>query len=180
MKKWLYVLIPGVLLVLFLVVYKSQMADLDRRDAARTAEINRQKAADAAHKKMIEDQARASAEARSAADAAEAARKAAEREEKWAAEGKKIQDATDQSNADAAKYSKQATDLQADLDRLDKEKEDANREDFDLLKSLESARVAQHNAEMEIQRMVTMITNRAEDSSLVQMPPPIPQPKKED
>jgi len=27
---------------------------------------------------------------------------------------------------------------------------------------------------------VTMITNRAEDSSLVQMPPPIPQPKKED
>ena len=179
MKKWLYVIAPGILLVFFLIYYRQQMSALDARDHQRAEAIAHQKAADTAHKKAIEDAARASAEKRSADDAAAAAKKEADREEKWAAEGKKIQDATSKSNADAAADLKRSNELQAELERLDKEKEATNQEDFNLLKQLESARVAQHNAEMEIQRMVTMITTRAEDSSLTQLPPDLPKPKKE-
>jgi hypothetical protein len=178
MKKWLYVIIPGIMLAIFLFFYREEMAELDARDSARASEVARQKAADAAHKKVVEDKARAEAEKRAADEAAEAARVTAEREAKWNAEGAKIQGETDKSNTDGARFAKQAEDLQAELKKLDAEKEKANRDDFELLKGVEAARVAQHNAEMEIQRMVTMIVNRADESTLTEMPPPPPPPPK--
>jgi hypothetical protein len=135
------------MLAIFLFFYREEMAELDARDTARANEVARQKAADAAHKKVVEDKARAEAEKRAADEAAEAARAAAEREAKWNAEGAKIQGETDS-------------------------------DDFELLKGVEAARVAQHNAEMEIQRMVTMIVNRADESTLTELPPPPPPPQK--
>ena len=71
MKKWLYVIIPGIMLAIFLFFYREEMAELDARDTARANEVARQKATDAAHKKVVEDKARAEAEKRAADEAAE-------------------------------------------------------------------------------------------------------------
>jgi len=85
--------------------------------------------------------------------------------------------AADDANAKATAYSKDSAALEIELDTLHKQKEQSNREDFDLLKQVELARVGLRAAEMENQRMVGMIAGKADDSFLTRMPPPPPPEK---
>ena len=177
MKKWMYLVVPGILLVAFLFLYKEEMTQVAAKEQARKDEVAREKADTDAKKKAAEEEARISADKR-AKDQKEADEKAAaEKEAKWQAESKKIQDQTDQNTAEADRLSKEAAELEIQLDSLTQQKEKLNREDFDLLKQVELTRVAQQNADMEIQRKVEMIARRADESSLTAMPPAPPEKK---
>ena len=122
-------------------------------EAARAERIAQQKKADDDHRKAVEKAAHDEAQKRAADAAAETARKEKEKEDKWNADGQKIKDDTDRLTAEIDRRGKRASELEIELDSLNKAKEQDNREDFELLKRIEQARVDQHNAEMEIQRM---------------------------
>jgi chromosome segregation ATPase len=175
MKKWMYVISVSCLLAVFLSFYLPHMKDVEAREKVRQEEVAQKLKADAAHKAEIEAKARADAEKRAAQRAAEDKKKEDERVAKWEAQGKEIQDATDKHNAEADRLSKQASELEIQLSALRAQKEKLNRDTFELAKKVELARIARQNAEIESQRMVTMIANRADSSSLTKLPPPPPE-----
>ncbi len=175
MKKWLYVICPIVGIALFLALYFPAKARHEAGEAARAESIAKAKAADEAKKHEIEEKVRVDSQRRATENAREEAAKEAARIAKYNAVGEEIQKDTDAANADILKYTKQVDDLNTELDALRKRKEELTREDFDLLKQVELARVHQSNANLQIQRMVEMIANRAGASSLtVQIDPVIP------
>jgi len=178
MKKWMYVIFPAILLAIFLVYYRQEMAVLLVKEQHRAAESARIKAEDARKKKETEERARMDNEKRMVEQAAEDARLLKEKEDKWNATGAEIQAETDKALAETAHYQQQDSDMEVELVALQKAKEKANREDFDLLKQVELARVGYENAQLEVERMVAMIANHADESSMTKLPPPLP--KKEE
>jgi hypothetical protein len=66
-----------------------------------------------------------------------------------------------------------------ELDNLNKQLDSLTRQNFDYLKKVQLAEVNRHDAEMDIQRMVDMIAERADQSSMTKMPPPPPAPPKD-
>jgi len=177
MKKWMYVIFPGLGLALFLAAYFPAKARYEAGEADRAAKVAAAKAADEAHRKDLEEKAHEDSVRRAAENAKEEADREAARIAKRKQDDADIQRDTDAANADVAKYTQQRDALQKELDELHQRKEQLTREDFDMLKQVELARVAQSNADIEIQRMVEMIATRAGGSSLTVeiMPPP---PKK--
>jgi predicted nucleic acid-binding Zn-ribbon protein len=87
---------------------------------------------------------------------------------------RRIQADTDKFNAEVEKYSNEVSELTIELDSLHKQKDALTREGFDFAKRVELAQVVRQNAELEIQRMVQMIANRADQSMMTKMPPPPP------
>ena len=179
MKKWMYVIFPVILLGIFLMYYQQQMTVLTTKEKARAEAVARVKAEEALRKKESEERARKDAEKRIAEQTAEDARIAREKQEKWDAEGRRIQEDTDKALAETARFQNDDSALDIEIANLQRDKEKANREDFELLKEVELARVSYENAQLEVERMVSMIVNRADESSMVKMPPPLPT-KKED
>jgi chromosome segregation ATPase len=174
MKKWLYVLFPTALLGIFLFYYFASKAETEAREKVHREQVARE-VADANQKKALaEAKARDDAERRNVERAAEEAKAAKDKEEKYNSEMARIKSETDRENASAEQYAKQVSELTIELDNLHKQKDSLTREDFDLAKKIELAEVARHNAEMEIQRYTEMISNRADQSMMVKMPPPPP------
>ncbi len=174
MKKWMYVLGPGIMLAVFLFFYFASRKETERRLADEKAQ-KELVAKEAEEKKEIaEKKARDDAEARNIARAAEEVRLAKEKQDKYDAEMHRIQADTDKANASVDLYSKQVSELTIELDTLHKQKDSLTREGFDMAKRVELAQVARQNAEIENQRMVEMIANRADQSSMTKMPPPPP------
>ncbi len=176
MKKWIFVIFPGILLLIFLFFYQQTSAEMHAREQAHAAALAAQKAADAEHKQIIEAKARQDADARAAQQAADDAKKEADA----AARKKKIRDGiqaeTDKANAEIQKYTTEIADLEAQLAKLDEQKKQETRFDFDFAKKVELARVNERDSELEIQRMVDMIAQRAARSYLTRLPPPPPPP----
>ena len=173
MKKWMYLIFPGLMLGLFLFFYLAASKETELKEKQHIAAAAKLKADEAARKKIIEDKARLDSEKRSAARAAEEKKKEDDKIAKWVNDGKKIQDDTDKANAEANRLSKEAAVLEIQLDTLRKAKDKASREAFELVKQVELAKVARRNAEIEIQRTTEMISRRAAESSLVK-PPLVP------
>jgi membrane protein involved in colicin uptake len=173
MKKWMYVISVSILLAVWLAIYFPAIKVTEAREAARQAEIQRQKEADEAHRLMLEKQAQEDAARR----AAETARKEAEAEAaakaKWDAQTAQLQGDIDRTEDSIAKYKKQVADLTTEVADLNATKEKDSLEDFALLKKVELARVHQFDAELEIQRMVDMIAQRASNSVMAN-PGPLP------
>ncbi len=179
MKKWMYLVFPSAMLVLFLVFYLSHVKEADAREAVRIEALNKKIADDAAKKKEDEARARKDAEDRAAKRAEEDAQKEREKAAKQAAIDKEIKDATDKAIAEQAASQKTIDRLEAELDQAHKQKDQASRESFDLAKQVELAKVQKRTAELEIQREVEIIARRANDSFLSRMPPaPPPAPAK--
>jgi hypothetical protein len=174
MRKWLYVLAPAAMLAVFLFFYASSRTEAKAKEDARLADIARQKADDAEKKQIAEAKAREDALKREADREAADAKAAREKQEKYDAEMARIKADADKSNAQAEAYAKQVSDLTIELDSLNKQKDSLSRAEFDQEKKVELAQVARQNAEMEIQRMVQMIANRADQSTMAKMPPPPP------
>jgi len=179
MKKWMFVIFPGILLLIFLFFYHQTTAMREVREQAHAEAVAQQKAADAAHKQMIEDKARQDAEKRAADAAADEAKKEADAAAKKKAERDKIQGETDKYNAEIDRYTTDNATLQAQLDGLKKQEDQDNRAEFDLEKRVQDARVTERTSELDIQRMVDMIATRAAQSYLTRMPAP-PPPKSSD
>jgi hypothetical protein len=177
MKKWMYLVVPGILLVAFLFLYNQEMTQISAREQAQKAEIAKEKADEDAKKQQAEQEAKVSADKRAKEQKDAEEKTAADKEAKWQADSKKIQDQTDSNTAEADSLSKKAAELEIELDALNQKKEKDNQDDFDLLKQVQLARVAQENADMEIQRKVEMIANKADESAMTEMPPPPPPAK---
>jgi uncharacterized protein involved in exopolysaccharide biosynthesis len=175
MKKWMYLIFPGVMLGLFLIFYVSHMKTSEQNEAARKEVAAKKTAEEKRMKEESEQRAREDAAKKQAEREAEEKKKEDDRRAKQAAIDKEIADGIAAAKADADKAHKQLTDLEVQLDALKKEKDRLGRETFEAAKAVEAARVARRNAELESQRMLEMIVKRAADSSLTRMPqPPAP------
>lgn len=175
MKKWMYVISVGSMLAIFLVFYLSETKKHAERERQHTAAAAVQQAAKDAEKRRIQDAARADAEKRAAQRAADEAKKEADKVARWEADSRTIQEATDKHNAEADKSAKKSAQLELQLTNLRAEKEKLNREAFELAKQVELGKVNRRVAELEIQRVTTIIAQKATQSSLVRpgvSPPP--------
>jgi hypothetical protein len=175
MKKWMYLIFPGVMLAAFLVFYLSHKKDAEEKERVHIAKVAQEKADLEAKKKDAEQKAREDAKKRQDEREAEDRKKEEEKAAKQAADDKKVRDATAEYTAKANAAAKEVAAREAELDRLRKEKDKTNRETFEMAKQVELARIARRNAELEIQRMTEMIARRAADSSMTR-PPMLPQP----
>ncbi|HWA11259.1 MAG TPA: hypothetical protein VG838_17595 [Opitutaceae bacterium] len=173
MKKWMYIIFPGIGLALFLVLYFAEVKKMDEKERARAEEVAKKKKEDDDRKERLQ---RESSEAQAKAAKAredERLRKEADKAAKWKAEGDKIQEDTNKAQAEIAISTKKVADLEAEITRLRNQRDQANREYLALIESVEAAKIERRNAELDIQRKTAMIANRASDSSLTRMPPPI-------
>jgi hypothetical protein len=175
MKKWMYLIFPGVMLAGFLVVYLSHKEKSEAKERAHVAEVAKKKTEDEEKKKVAEAKARDDARKRQEERDAEEKKKEAEKAARQAADDKKVRDQTAEYTAKVEAAAKQVAALDIELDRLRKEKDKTGRETFDLAKQVELTRIARRNAELEIQRMTEMVIRRASESSLTR-PPVIPTP----
>ena len=176
MKKWMYIIFPGAMLGLFLVFFLSHTKEAEANEKVRQEVLAKKIAEDAAKKKADEDRARVDAEKRAADRAAEDAAKEAKKIAAQAAIDKDVKDATDKALAEAAASQKTIDGLEAELERLHKQKDQLSREGFDIAKQVEAAKVAKRTAELEIQRTVDLVAKKSQESFLTRMPPPPPPP----
>jgi chromosome segregation ATPase len=176
MKKWLFVISPACMLAVFLVFYYADRAQSEIREQAHQVQLAKQKAEADEKKRLAEAKAKADADQRNLDRIADQARVAKEKQDKYDAEMARIKADTDKSNATAQKFANQVSELSIKLDNLHKEKDELTRKNFELLKQVQQAQVARNNAEMDIQRMVAMISDRADLSAMSKMPiapPPV-------
>lgn len=175
MKKWIYLIVPSVMLAGFLFVYFGHVETMHKKEAAKKARIAEEKTTAEKKKKEAEDKARSDAKERQEARDAEEAKKEKEKADKQAADDKKVRDAIAEFTAKGNAAAKQVETFELELDKTRKEKDRLSRETFDLAKQVELARIARRNAELEIQRMTEMIARRAGDSAMTR-PPVVPTP----
>lgn len=177
MKKWMYLIFPGIMLAGFLAIYVTHKKESEEREATRARVIAEEQAA--AAKKRADSEARAAKEAkdRQLATEKELADKEAARIAKQAAADKEVIDETNRSLARGDTAAKQLAALEIEIDTLHKAKDKASREAFEIAKQVELARIARRNAELEIQRFTQMIANKTQESFLTRLPPPPPPPK---
>ena len=174
----LYLIIPAFLLVAFLFTpglgYFAAQKEIDAREAARKAEIAKKQAEEEAKRAEIQKRAEADALAR---------QKEREEEDRKKAEAKEkaYQDAIDKLNSDIAEYTKDADKYSSEVNayelqlaKLRDKKEKLNSETFDLQKKVELAKIERRTAEMEVQRMVSMVADKLDTSPLMTPPPPPP------
>lgn len=173
MKKWMYLIFPGIMLAGFLVFYLSHKKEAEEKERAAIAQAAAERAEADRKKKEAEAKAREDARKRQEEREAEERKKEEEKAAKQAKDDKMVRDQIAEFTAKADAAQKQLNSLEIELDRIRKEKDKVSRETFDLAKQVELARIARRNAELEIQRMTEMIIRRANDSSLVR-PPPVP------
>ena len=170
MKKWMYLIFPGLALAGFLVFYISHKEAAEQKERAHVEQVAQEKAAADAKKKVAEAKAREDAKKRADERDAEEKKKEDEKAAKQAADDKQVRDKTTEYLAKGAAAEQDVKKFEAELDRLRKERDKTSRESFDIAKQVELARVARRNAELEIQRMTEMVIKRASDSSLTRPP----------
>lgn len=172
MKKWIFVIAPACMLGLFLIFYWQETNRLDELQRQRAQAEARQKAEDDEKKRILQDNARKDSERRAAEQAAEAAKVEANRVAQRKAELQKIINDTKAATDETADYTNRAKALQDKLDALQKQKEQDTRDDFDLIMEVEKARVDQETADLENQRMIELIANKASASEMANFTPP--------
>jgi hypothetical protein len=178
MKKWMYLIFPGAMLGLFLVVYLAESKKTEEREREHATEVARQKKAEDDKQDVLKKKAEADAKKRADDRAAEEAKKEHDRVAKWEAEAQKILDDTNKSKKAGDDSSKKIANAEAELATLRANREKANREYLELLKNVERAKIDRRTAELEIQRTTDMIARKAADSAMTKMPPPPPPPAK--
>lgn len=172
MKKWMYVIFPGIMLALFLIVYTSHVKEAEQREKERIAKAEEMRKQEQAKKEEAERLAAEDAKKRQQERDEAERKKEEERRAKQEAADKEVRDRTAEYKAKADGFAKKANELEVELDRLHKQKEQASRDDFETAKQVELARVAKRNAELQEQHLMQMIAQRADASAMAQMPPP--------
>jgi len=178
MRKWLYVVGPGLMLAVFLFFYFASKAETEARERTEKIEAARQRAEADEKKHQAEAKARDDAERRNAERLAAEAKAEKDKQQRYDSDMSRIKDDTDRSTALTESNATQVSELTVELDSLHKQKDSLSREGFEIQKKVELAQVARENAELDIQRMVQIIANKADESTLTKMPPP-PAPSKD-
>ena len=176
MKKWMYVIIPGAMLAIFLAFYIPHINQAAQNEKDRLEKAKQMQEAETARKAALAEASRADAHKHALEAAAADAAKQAEKEAKYAAAMAKIKADTDRYNQQADRDSKKIAALEIELEELHRTKENETRAEFDLEKRVELATVQKQDAELEIARTVQMIANRADESAMAKMPAPVVTP----
>ena len=177
----LYLILPALMLLAFVftpgIGYLASQERIAAREEARAEEAARVKAEEDARRAEIEKRAEEDARARQEESAkAERAKEEKKRKDYEDAIAKLTEDINAfSSEADA--YSKEVAELEIQLVKLRDRKEKEDRETLELAKQVELAKIERRIAEMEIQRMVTMVREDLNSSPLL-VPPPAPPPAK--
>lgn len=156
-----YLIIPVVLLALFGGIYWQHGNTAAAEAAVRSTETAKIKAEADAKKADAERLAREDAARRAAERVAEERKKEDDKRAKWAAEGKRIEEETARFDARAAELARELTRAEAELAAQRTATDRLNRENFELAREVELARIAKRTAELEIQRAVDVVANRA-------------------
>jgi chromosome segregation ATPase len=169
-----YVIVPLVLLAVFGFFYNGALKEMKEKEDARIAKIDATNKAEAERKKAIEEKAQAEAakrqEERAANDKAKEEKKEKDYQDAMTALKKEADDYTTQ----VAKLTKEAADLEADILKTRNDKERLTREALELAKQVELAKINRRTSELEIQRMIEMVSKKLGESSLTAIPPPPP------
>ncbi len=156
-----YLIVPVVLLALFGGVYwqhSSNAVSEARMKAAATAEA---KLAEETRKADAERKAREDADKRAAARLAEEQKKEDDKRIKWEADNAQIAADAARYDAQAATFTKELTALEKQLAEIRATGQSLNRQNFELARDVELARIAKRNAELEIQRTTEILARTA-------------------
>ena len=174
MNKY-YFIVPTVLLVGFIFVYRGAVNDMEVKEARIKAAVEAKKVEEDAHRKEIEAKAQEDAIKRQQENEAAERAKVEKKEKKYQDDMALLKKETDGYNAECDRYTKDSAELDRKLADARQLKERTTREVFDLAKQVELAKVSRRNAEIEVQRMVEMVGQKA--VVLAYMPPVAPPPK---
>jgi len=170
MSKYLYVIIPVVLMVAFIGIYIHEKNVMERIAIEEKTKADAQAAADAKH--MEELRAKSAEEARKAAadrDAAQAAKDQAKLDA-FNAAIKTLNDAADGYIADQNKSKAQIADLESQIAKIRADKESLSRQYIDMNQTIVASLIDRQRAETEVQRFAQMVARRAADSPLARPP----------
>ena len=142
MKKWLYLVLPVVMAAIFTVFYIQHDKETVVREQTRAEKKAQEVAAEKAVKGAAEAKAKESAKIAQDERDKENADRERTRKVQQDAVDKEIKDTTDRALAEADASARKAKQLDADLERLQRDKERVTREAFDLAKQVELAMVA--------------------------------------
>jgi FtsZ-interacting cell division protein ZipA len=174
MKKWIYLIFPGAMLVAFLVFHAGYKKQAEAHERVLLAKMADEKAELDRKKKDAEAKAREDAAKRQRERDDEEHKKEQDKAARQAKDDQMVRDQIAEFTRKAGAARELVSKLETELAGLRQEKEKATRENFDLAKQVEVSRIARRDAEMEIQRATEMLTRRAADSSLVRSPPMAP------
>ena len=169
MNKY-YFIIPTVMLVGFIFVYRGAVNEMEAKEARIKAQVEAKRAEDEAHRKDIEAKAQEDAIKRQKENEAAERAKVEKKEKDYRDAMALLKKDTDAYNAEGDRFAKDSADLELKLGEARQLKEKTTREVFDLAKQVELAKVSRRNAELEVQRMVEMVGQKA--VVLVAAPPP--------
>lgn len=173
-----YFIIPAVLMVGFIFLFRGADAEMVAKEMKHKADIKAAQETEEKTRKEKELISQIDAEKRQQERLKEEAAKAAKKEKDYNDAMAKLKKETDGYAADVTRLSKEAADLEIALlnGRIARDK--LNRESFELSKQVELAKISRRSAELEIQRLIEMVGSKAAASSLAAMPPPPPAAKK--
>lgn len=169
-----YVIVPLVLLAVFGFFYNGALKEMKEKEDARIAKIEATNKAEAERKKAIEEKAQAEAAKRQEERAANDKAKEEKKEKDYQDAMNALKKEADDYTAQIAKLTKEAADLEAEILKTRNDKERLTREALELAKQVELAKINRRTSELEIQRMVEMVSKKLSESSLTALPPPPP------
>jgi hypothetical protein len=170
MKKWIFVVVPAVMLGLFLVFYSADR----KRVAAREEQYKKVQADKVAEKKRHDDEMRANTkkdqEAKDAEKAREEAAKEAEKKAKDDADRKADLDATAVAKRNFETRSAEIRTIESQISGVQRQRDQALKEILDLSKSVETAKIERRNAELEFERTKAQLMSVLAQDPLMQVP----------
>lgn len=175
MKKS-YFIFPIILMVIFYFIYQDFTVKNAAKEEAEAIALQASIDAEEAQQAKAERRAKEEANQRTAEREASEAKKLADRRAKWAAAGQEIADDSSKYSTEAAKFAQEKADLELALLETRNNHQKLTSAAFELKKKVELGRVAKRTAEMNEQRYIEMVANRAKASAMAKMPPPPPPP----
>ena len=171
-----YIILPVIMLGIFYFFYQDFSAKNEIAIAEKAAQVEAEAAAEAASKAEAELKSKEDAARRTAEREADEAAKIAKRRAAWEADGAKVAADTAGAKAKSDEHQAKINELELKLAELRRQSEMHTNEAFTLMKEVEAARIAKRNAELEVQRMAQMVSDKAENSVLVKQPILPPEP----
>lgn len=178
----LYLILPAILLVAFLFTpgqgYFSAQKQILAKEKAREEAVEQAKIAEETKRAEIQKRAEQDAIARQKENEAVERAKAEKKRKDYEDAINKLQEDIATFTSESEAYGKEVTELESQLAKLRDRKESENRATFDLSKEVELAKIERRTSELEIQRMVGMVSRTLTSSPLLTPPAPPPAPKK--
>lgn len=156
-----YLIVPLVLLGLFGGVFWQHHQTASVEAAQKSAAAELAEAAETAKKDDAARLAREDSSRRAAERVAEEQKKEDEKRARWLADGQRVTEETARFAARIAELNRETAQAETELAALRAAEMRLDRENFELAREVELARIAKRNAEFEIHRAADFVANRA-------------------